>query len=101
MYKRLVVGKHSLNRIHCHILRVKALYLKRWKENSWDKDETRDSQEFLQVEKEIYKQSMPQNAELFEGEEDEEDESGGGEQPAADKDKVEVIGESGLEGGSS
>ena len=73
MYERLVVGKHRLHRIYCHIPRVQALYLRRWKSNDWDEDDNRDDQEFLKVERQIYLQSMPENAELFEAEEKEEE----------------------------
>ena len=83
MYERLVVGKHRLHRIHCSVQRVQELFLKRWREDSWDEDENRDDQEFLELEKEIYLKEMPHNAELFEGEEEAEKE----EQKQKDKKK--------------
>ena len=38
---------------------------------SWDEKEDRDSHDFLELEKEIYLEMYPQNAELFEDEEEE------------------------------
>ncbi len=53
LYERLVITKHRLGRIYCHVELVKELYMKRWKNNDWDEDEERDATEFLELEKEI------------------------------------------------
>ena len=75
LYERLVVTKHPLGRIYCHLPAVKELYIKRWKEKSWDEQEERDAKEFLEVEKKIHLEMFPNNKELFEdGEEGEEGE---------------------------
>ena len=57
--------------MHCQLPAVRDLYLKRWKENDWDEKEDRDSRDFLELEKEIYLEMHPQNADLFEDEEEE------------------------------
>jgi hypothetical protein len=75
MYERLVVGKHRLHRVHCSVPRVKALFMKRWKDKSWEEKDERDDQEFLELEMEIYKEMFPHSAELlFKEEEEDEDE---------------------------
>ena len=94
MYERLVVGKHRLHRIHCSIPRVKALFLKRWKDDSWEEKDERDDQEFLQLELEIYKEMFPESAKLLLEEEEEvvEEEE---EEEEEDNDEVEYLGETG------
>ena len=74
LYERLVIVKHRLGRIYCHIPAVKELYLRRWKEKDWDEHEERDTNEFLQLEKEIYLGMFPHNKQLFEDEEGDMDE---------------------------
>ena len=76
MYERLVVGKHWLSRIHCSIARVKELFLKRWKENDWDEQDDRDDTEFLEAEKNIWKEMFPTCVDLLYDEEEEEPEEG-------------------------
>ena len=73
LYERLVIVKHRLGRIYCHIPTVKELYLRHWKENDWDEHEERDTHEFLELEKEIYLEMFPQNEQLVE-DDDEDDE---------------------------
>ena len=52
---------------------MRELYLKRWRADDWDEKEDRDYREFLELEKEIYLEMYPQNAELFDEEEEEVD----------------------------
>ena len=73
LYERLVIVKHRLGRIYCHIPTVKELYLRHWKENDWAEHEERDANEFLELEKEIYLEMFPQNEQLVE-DDDEDDE---------------------------
>jgi len=68
-----VIVKHHLIRIYCHIPAVKELYLRHWKEKDWDEHEERDTQEFLELEKEIYLEMFPRNEQFFE-DDDENDE---------------------------
>ncbi|KAL7529489.1 hypothetical protein ACHAXR_002994, partial [Thalassiosira sp. AJA248-18] len=75
-YERLVITKHRLSRIHCHLPDVKELYIKKWKNNDWDEKEERDALDFLDLEKDIHLSMFPHNAAVFEDEDlhDEEDE---------------------------
>ena len=50
LYKHLVIVKHRLGHMYCHIPAVKELYLRCLKENDWDEHEERDSKEFLELE---------------------------------------------------
>jgi hypothetical protein len=74
MYERLVVGNHRLHRVHCSIPRVRALFMKRWKDKSWEEKDERDDREFLELEMEIYKEMFPHSAQLLFEEEEEEEE---------------------------
>ena len=64
-YERLVMAKHRLGRVYCHIPDVVDLYMKRWRENDWKEAEERDANEFLELEKEIYLEKFPRNKEIF------------------------------------
>ena len=70
--ERLVIAKHQLNRVYCHIPDVVKLYMKCWREKNWEEGEERDAKEFLEVEKEIFLEMSPRD-EIFkdEGEEQE------------------------------
>ena len=74
LYERLVIAKHRLGRIYCHVPAVKELYLKRWKEKDWDENDKRDTKEFLELEKEIHLGLYPHNKYLFQDEDEEEEE---------------------------
>ncbi|KAL7518630.1 hypothetical protein ACHAWX_003447 [Stephanocyclus meneghinianus] len=73
LYEHLVVVKHPLGHIYCHIPAVKELHLRCWKEKVWDEHEERDTQEFLELEKTIYLEMFPHNEQLFD-DDDEDDE---------------------------
>jgi hypothetical protein len=66
LYERLVIVKHRLGRIYCHIPAVKELYLRRWKKKDWDEHEERDTKEFLELAKEIYSEMFPYIEQFFE-----------------------------------
>ena len=87
LYERLVMTKHRLGRIYCHLPAVKELYLKRWREKDWDEREERDAKEFLELEKAIHLETFPHDKQFFEDEEDEEE---GGEKKAAETNKVVI-----------
>ena len=65
MYERLVVGKHRMHHIHCHIPKVKKLFLDRWKAKSWTEKEERDDKEFLELEKELYAEQFSHAGQQF------------------------------------
>ena len=73
LYERLVILKHRLGHMYCHLPDVRDLYLKRRRANDWNEKEDRDSHEVLESEKEIYLEMYPQNAELFDEEEEDAD----------------------------
>ena len=74
-YERLAMTKHHLRRVYHHLDDVAQLYLKRWREKDWDEKEERDTMEFLEVEKEIYRDLFPHTADIFnDDDEDPEDE---------------------------
>ena len=75
-YERLVMAKHRLSRVYCHIPDVVDLYMKRWSENDWKEDDERDAREFLELEKKIFLEKYPRSKEIFndEGEEEEQEE---------------------------
>jgi len=62
-YERLVMGKHSLQRIYCHIPSVYRLYMERHNKGDWDETENREDERFLEVEREIWEEMHP-NLEL-------------------------------------
>ena len=70
-YERLAITKHRLSRIYHHLDDVIDLYLKRWREKDWDEKEEQDTTDFLELEKEIYKEMYPHSADVF-NEDDEE-----------------------------
>ena len=70
LYERFVITKHRLNRMYVHLPDVRDLYMKRWRNNDWDKKEERDSQDFLQLEKELYLKMFPHNEEIFDDEDE-------------------------------
>ena len=76
-YKDLVAIKHHLGRIYCDIPNVKAMYLKKWKANDWDKEENADSNEFLETEKEPYRKMFPNDNDIFADLEEGKDEGSG------------------------
>ena len=53
-FERLVIAKHRLKHIYCCPKKVQKLYLKRKQANNWDKNEERDDQMFLDIERKIY-----------------------------------------------
>ena len=85
-YERLVIAKHRLDRVYCHIPDVVKLYMKRWREKNWEEGEERDAKEFLELEKEIFLEMYPCN-EIFEDEGEEQEGEG------QSDDDVEFIGE--------
>lgn len=52
-YERVVMTKHRLGQIYCHVPDVQELYLNRWHEKNWDENDERDANVFLELEKEI------------------------------------------------
>ena len=74
-----------MNRIYCCPKKVQKLYMKRMKEGGWEENEERDDQQFLNMERKIYKEMFPLNDGASSGdegaqeEEDFEDVSDGGE----------------------
>ena len=85
-YERMVIAKHRLNNVYCHIPNVVELYLQRWREDDWDEGDERDAKEFLKLEKEIYLEKYPQNNGIFHSEHEVEEE-----EEALDKDEVECV----------
>ena len=73
MYKRLMVVKSCLNRIHWIISIVRDIFIKLRKENSWEEANNLDNREFFKLGKYIWKGMFPHNAELFKAEEEEEE----------------------------
>ena len=66
LYNCLVIVKHRLSCIYCHIPAAKELYLRCWKEKDLDEHEERDTKKFLELEEEIYLEMFPHNEQLFE-----------------------------------
>ena len=60
-FERLVIAKHHMNQIYCCPKKVKKLYMKRMKEGGWEENEERDDQQFLNMERNIYKEMFPLN----------------------------------------
>ena len=50
LYEDLVTVKHRLGRIYCHVEDVKRVYLKKWKDDSWDKKGDKEVDAFLDSE---------------------------------------------------
>ena len=68
-YERLVIEKHRLQRIYCHVPSVYRLYMERNKSDKWDEKDNREDERFLEIEKEIWKEMFPHhNEELMENE---------------------------------
>ena len=74
LYKCLVIVKHHLDCIYCHIPAVKELYLRCWKEKDWDDHEERDTKEFLELEKEIYLRMFSCNEQFCENDDEDDKE---------------------------
>eukprot|EP00956_Cyclotella_meneghiniana_P017543 scaffold28760_cov36-Cyclotella_meneghiniana.AAC.2 len=72
-YERLVMGKHRLQRIYCHVPDVIKLYMERHSKNDWDEKENREDLSFLEVEKDIWKEQFPHCVQELEDEEEGED----------------------------
>ncbi len=76
-YERLVITKHRLHQIYCHLSIAKELYLKRFKNNNWDEGADWDAKYFFEIEKDVFLKDFKMCANLLdrenEGEEDEED----------------------------
>ena len=66
-YERMVILKHRLQRIYCHIPFVTARFMQRWKMDEWREDDEIEVNEFLKKEREIYLQRFPHNKDMFEG----------------------------------
>jgi len=58
-YEHLVIGKHSLQGIYCHIPSVYKLYMERRTNNSWKETENHEGNEFLELEMQIWKEMFP------------------------------------------
>ena len=72
-YERLVIGKHRLQRIYCHVPDVIRLYMERHSKNDWDEKDNRDDISFLEIEKEIWKEQFPHCVKELEEEEEDVD----------------------------
>jgi hypothetical protein len=64
-YERLVITKHRLHCIYCHLPHVKELYIKRFKSNDWDEGTERDAKDFLKIEKDIFLEEFLMYGNLF------------------------------------
>ncbi|KAL7481644.1 hypothetical protein ACHAW6_007324 [Cyclotella cf. meneghiniana] len=64
LYEHLVIVKHPLGHIYCHIPAEKF----------WDEHEKRDTKEFLELEKTIYLEMFPHNEQLFDDDDEDEEE---------------------------
>ena len=64
--------------------------MRRWRENDWDESEERDSQEFLDLEKDIYLKLYPRNGGIFQG--DEKEKENETKEEEADDNDVECLG---------
>ena len=103
LYERLVIGKHRMYRIYVSTKNVERRFIHKFKNNSWNEDEDRDNNEYLEQELEIWKANHPATAEKMLRDEEEDgsiDEesvcvstSGGGEQGAIEDNSI-VSGES-------
>ena len=97
-YERFAITKHRLSRIYHHLDDVIDLYLKRWREKDWDEKEERDTTEFLELEKEIYKEMYPHNADVFNEDDEETDQIGEAKKSSKKKEGIVTI-DSGSEKG--
>ena len=59
MYERLVIGKHRMERIYLSTEEILRRYMKRFRDNSWDEEEERDARDYLEQEKNIWKEAYP------------------------------------------
>jgi hypothetical protein len=65
-YECLIISKHRLHCIYCHLPYVKVLYVKSFRSNYWDEGD-RDAKDFLKIEKYIFLCEFPMYANLFGG----------------------------------
>ena len=61
-YERLVIGKHRLQRIYCHVPAVFRLYMERHKSDDWEEKDNHEDDRFLEIEKEIWKEMFPHHS---------------------------------------
>ena len=79
-FERLVIAKHRLQRIYCCEKQVHEEYMRRLQEKDWDEKMDREDLRFLREEKKVYLEMFPDNADMFEEDnESEDDESVGSE----------------------
>ena len=53
LYKRLIIGKRQMNRLYVSTENVKWRYMEKYRNNSWNQDDARGSNEYLQQEQDI------------------------------------------------
>jgi hypothetical protein len=58
-YEHLVISKHRLHCIYCHLPYAKELYVKRFRSNDWDEGIDRDAKGFVKIEKDIFLGEFP------------------------------------------
>ena len=61
-YKQLLIGKHRLQRIYCHVPAVYRLYMERHKSDKWEEKDNREDVMFVEIEKEIWKEMFPHHS---------------------------------------
>jgi hypothetical protein len=64
-YDHLVISKHRLHHIYCHLPYVKELYVKRFCSNDWDEGADRGAKDFFKIEKDIFLGEFPMYVNLF------------------------------------
>ncbi len=77
-YERLVITKHRLHCIYCHLPHVKELHIKRFKSNDWDESAEQDAKDFLNIENDIFLEEFPMYGLLFDNGSDAEDNNANG-----------------------